>query len=61
MTSRLAALLRSMGGISLLLLLLSRGVAFGQADRATLTGHVMDPSGAVLQGVNVVVTATATG
>ena len=36
-------------------------MAFGQADRATLTGHVTDPSGAVLQAVSVVVTATATG
>ena len=61
MTSRFAALLRSTGVPFLLLFLFFRGVASGQADRASLTGHVMDPSGAVLQGVNVVATATATG
>ncbi len=42
--------------------LLSVGtVAFAQNDRATITGTVSDPSGAVLPGVQVMVTDTDTG
>ena len=37
------------------------GVLFGQADRASVAGHVTDPSGAVLPGVSITARETATG
>ena len=43
------------------LLLLLTVSAFGQATRATLTGVVTDPNGAVVPGVTVTATQTATG
>lgn len=46
---------------ALFLMLLCLGtVAFGQADRATITGTVTDPSGAVIPGVHVVAIETDT-
>jgi hypothetical protein len=45
----------------LLLAFLLPGMLFAQVDRATITGHVTDPTGAVVQGVNVVATETNTG
>jgi len=42
---------------ALFLLLLISGVpAFGQGDRATITGVISDPSGAVLPGVRILAT-----
>ena len=57
---RTISLLRTVG-VLLLLVLSFHSMAFGQADRATLTGHITDSSGAVMQGVTVTATSTATG
>ena len=46
---------------ALLLQLASAGVLYGQADRASVSGHVSDPSGAVLPGVNITARDNATG
>jgi hypothetical protein len=43
------------------LVVLYAGSAFAQADRATVTGTVTDPGGAVLAGVSIVITKTDTG
>ncbi len=52
----------SVGGIILLLILALAAVpVWGQADRATISGTVTDPSGAVLPGVDVVATNVQTG
>ena len=43
------------------LALASSGMLFAQADRATVTGHITDPTGAVLPGVQVVATDANSG
>jgi hypothetical protein len=45
----------------LLLLLACAGTLMGQADRATVAGHVTDSSGAVLPGVSITARENATG
>ncbi len=45
----------------LLLLLCAGTLAHGQNDRATVTGTVTDPTGAVIAGANVTLTETSTG
>ena len=57
---RLLKTVQSLGVVLVLAFLLS-GTLFAQVDRATVTGHVTDPTGAVVPGVNVVVTDTNTG
>jgi hypothetical protein len=50
----LSGTIRVFGGL-LLQAFLYTGVLFAQADRATVTGHISDSTGAILSGVNVVV------
>jgi Carboxypeptidase regulatory-like domain/TonB-dependent Receptor Plug Domain len=45
----------------LIVLLLLPVFAFGQTDRATVTGTVVDPSGAVIAGAQILLTEAATG
>ena len=51
--------IRFAGGLLLQLLCVS--ALLGQADRATVAGHITDPTGAVLPGVNVVAKDIASG
>jgi hypothetical protein len=47
---------------ALFLVLLYAGVfAYGQNDRATMTGTVADPTGAVMAGAHITLTEVATG
>jgi hypothetical protein len=48
-------------GTFLLQAFLCTGVLFAQADRATVTGHVSDSTGALISGVNVIVKDANTG
>src|SRR5580698_8220762 len=48
-------------GTFLLQAFLCAGVLFAQADRATVTGHVSDSTGALISGVNVIVKDANTG
>ncbi len=52
---------RIVRAFAVLLLSALPGLLFAQADRATITGMVRDPSGAALTGVDVRATNTATG
>ena len=56
----LSGKMRNFGGL-LLQAFLYTGVLFAQADRATVTGHVSDSTGALLSGVTVVVKDPNTG
>ena len=57
---RISRTVLGFGGF-LLQAVLYTGVLFAQADRATITGHVSDSTGALLAGVNVVVKEPNTG
>src|SRR5437868_5175980 len=46
--------------VATLLLMLSAMALFGQSERGTITGTISDPTGALIPGAKVSVTATAT-
>src|ERR1700744_2943208 len=62
-TASLMRLFQASGAIAigLLALVLSAGVALGQADQGAITGLVQDPTGAVIANAQVTLTNTDTG